>query len=56
MSSITLLESQKDEYDILREWLKAREFIYVGREVKRIDALEKVLGDLSILRIILWKG
>ena len=56
MSSITLLETQKDEYSILEEWLKAREFIYVGSEVRRIDALEKVLGKAKYVEDFLVDG
>lgn len=56
MSSITLLETQKDEYSILDQWLKAREFIYVGSEVKRIDALDKVLGRARYVEDFLVDG
>ncbi|MEN2974321.1 MAG: xanthine dehydrogenase family protein molybdopterin-binding subunit [Candidatus Caldarchaeales archaeon] len=56
MSSIALLESQKDEYSILDQWLKAKEFIYVGRDVKRIDALEKVLGRSKYVEDYLIEG
>lgn len=56
MSSVTLLESQKDEYSILDQWLRAREFVYVGREVKRIDALEKVLGRSMYLEDLVVGG
>ncbi|MEM3409881.1 MAG: xanthine dehydrogenase family protein molybdopterin-binding subunit [Nitrososphaerota archaeon] len=56
MSSTAVLQAQKDEYDILREWMKAREFIYVGREVKRIDALEKVLGKSKYVEDHLVEG
>ncbi len=56
MSSLTFLETQKDEYSILEEWLKAKEFIYVGREVRRIDALDKVLGRAKYVEDFLIDG
>lgn len=56
MTSITFLETQKDEYAILDQWLKAREFIYVGNEVRRIDALEKVLGKAKYVEDFIVDG
>ncbi|MCS7126330.1 MAG: xanthine dehydrogenase family protein molybdopterin-binding subunit [Aigarchaeota archaeon] len=56
MSSITLLESQKDEYSILDQWIKAKEFVYVGRGINRIDALDKVLGRSKYVEDYLVEG
>ncbi|MEM0078685.1 MAG: xanthine dehydrogenase family protein molybdopterin-binding subunit [Nitrososphaerota archaeon] len=56
MSSITYLESQKDEYRILDQWLKAREYVYVGKDVKRIDALDKVTGRARYVEDFLVEG
>lgn len=56
MASTTILETQKDEYDLIQEWLKAREFIYVGREVRRIDSLDKVIGRAKYVEDFLVDG
>ena len=36
--------SYEDPYQLINKWLKAREFIVIGKGITRSDSLEKALG------------
>ena len=54
--SSSLIEVQREEFSILDSWLKAREFIVVGKSVRRVDSLEKVLGRARYVEDYLVEG
>lgn len=46
----------EDPYKLLEKWLRAKEFIVVGKGVSRADALEKALGRAKFVEDYLEKG
>ncbi len=54
--SSSLIEVQKEEFSILDSWLKAKEFVVVGKSIRRVDSLEKVLGKARYVEDYLVEG
>ncbi len=50
------MSSVEDPYALMEKWLKAKEFVVVGRGVKRADALEKAMGKAAYVEDLYMPG
>jgi CO/xanthine dehydrogenase Mo-binding subunit len=48
--------TQRGEYILVKEWLDAEEFNVVGKNVQRVDAIEKVLGQAKYVEDYVVEG
>ncbi len=50
------MSSSEDPYALMEKWLKAKEFLVVGKGVRRADALEKAMGQARFVEDFYMPG